>query len=259
MKVLVATTNNAFFAGLVPLLGHLGLEPEQAPGGLYVLTLMEHGLPSAVISDYDLEDMNGFDVYEIVRADPANSEVAFVLLDDSQQGAVEHQGDVALEAGALPSAIVAAVRQALERKGHRFATPGVAAAPPAPTPAAANTIETIMLGPTPLVADIADLINSFSRNNRTGGLQVIVKNQEAWVYFFKGRVIHAVFGNETGQPALVKVFLGADRSLVSALSFHTLSAEILSKNPVSISIPTNKLLYKVMFEMNLLREAGSAL
>jgi CheY-like chemotaxis protein len=256
MKVLVATTNNTFFAALAPALTQLGLVPEQAPGGLYVLTLMEHGLPFAVISDADLEDMSGFDVYEIVRADPANSEVAFVLLDQSHQQAVEHQGDIALAAEALPLAIAAAVRTTLERKGHRFAAlaPAPIKPPEAPAP---SSVEHIMLGPTPLVADIADLINSFSRNNRTGGLQITIRNQDAWVYFFKGRVIHAAFGSETGQPALVKVFLGADRSLVSTLNFHTLSAELLSKNPVSISIPTNKLLYKVMFEMNLLREAGS--
>ena len=53
-----------------------------AESGLYALTMLEHHTPNVIVSAGELEDMDGFDLLEIVHSDEANREIAFVLLQD---------------------------------------------------------------------------------------------------------------------------------------------------------------------------------
>ena len=242
MNVLIVVADPIRAAGLGKVLNNEGLTCQLAEGGFYALTMLERNRPDAIIASRDVLDMDGFDLYEIIRSDENLSKVAFVLLDDAVAAQLTFPNDVALPQDADGAAVVAALK------------------PFRPLVFDADMLKTrprlgkrgSQLGGTLEVLTLFDLVMSLTQNGRSGTLLLLVEDEEMSIRLQKGEVVHAAAGGRVGEDAFKHIFVQAE--LADHTEFLFKAADAAAVKP-TINKSVRELLFQAAVELDHKRAA----
>ena len=237
-----------------------GFEPLLAAGGLYALTMLEHMGPRAIVSAAQLEDMSGFDFYDIVRSDETMRDLSFLLLDEASVAGLDPSyADVVLPADAPPEAIVGALKKLLAPPEA-----GAGSRPGPRTRLSSGAQRAKNLSGTLEVLTLFDLTMSLSQNARSGRLNIYFHREdpqelgEAAVVFREGDLVHARFANLTGEEALFRLFFETETADDAEFSFEASESSGGPPGEVTIATPVQQLLLKAAVELDHLREEANA-
>lgn len=222
-----------------------GFHSHLADSGLYALTMLERDPIDVVVIAKEASDMSGWDFYEIVISDTNLRRVVVVLLDDSAQGRL----DGSSSAIALPEATggeqiykatLSKLRQ-LGRIGRK-------------TSAAASSVETIQ-GSLDSFFSLVDLILSLTGKGVTGELRFSFAS-DAYIFFYKGQLLHASVGNQRGEDALIEIFYQVDTQGNIEYRFESLELDRAPEDKRTIDISVEKLLFQVTVELDYRRKGS---
>src|SRR4029077_20300 len=79
-KVLVVDANQETRAALAHALTDAGYEAAVATSGSFALTMLEWEQPDLIVSYAKVQDMDGYELFTMVRRDPATKDTPFLLL-----------------------------------------------------------------------------------------------------------------------------------------------------------------------------------
>jgi len=190
--------------------------------GSFALTMLERNRPDLIVSRLAVPDINGYELCSIVRNDPSMTGVLFLLLaspgDETPAGMLEDKPDQTL-AGDLPvSAIVSEVAQLLRRVAP---TAVVTREPitPAPQPEVAHGLRGSLA-----VMELPDITQAMALGAKTGQLAVTLPSGSGAIFFDRGRVVHAEFLGQVGEPAFAALVVAAHGKANGTFVFNPLVA-----------------------------------
>lgn len=256
-KLLLVDPERSASAALEAALVGAGHAVSVAPSALFALTMLDWDKHDLVVSKAALGDMEGLEFCSVVKSDPATKGVLFVLVvthADKTLGpaAVETGVDMLLGAETSPATMVRRIGNLL--RVHARPDPEVreepaAATPVAPVPSApaGRTLEG-SLG----VMDLAEVSQAISLGRKTGVLALTLTNGQGVVIFVTGRVIHAEFKGQQGEPAFSALMVAAQRG--GTFRFSPLPRHEMPDTPTTISKSVEQLLLGVAADLD---EAGA--
>ncbi|RDI96043.1 response regulator [Meiothermus sp. QL-1] len=233
MKALILTSQPSQGSLLKESFALSGFEVRVEDSALYAMTLLERNRPDLIVSGATLGDLSGLEFFELVRADPQLAHIPFVLLADTPPAKT---GEFDL---VLPSATPAAevVRSAyrlildLTRKTHA----------PEMSPSLQGYLGDVSL---------FDLAQWLAKSAKTGRLHVEIGGERAGWLFSKGQLIHAEYGEKTGEDAVLHLLLQAERIRQGRFHFEPLGEADFFLEPITIRKTTDQLLLSLAVEMD---------
>jgi CheY-like chemotaxis protein len=168
--------------------------------GSFALTMLERDRPDVVVCRARMPDIDGWELCEIVRGDPALTGVRLVLFaaaaDEAPAGAVQ-AADRVLVGEPSADEIVGEVRSLLA---------DVAASRPAEPEDDGRGLRGSLA-----VMDLAEVAQAIGLGAKTGELVVTVGSDEGTLVFDHGRLVHAEFKRLRGEPAFAALIAAAHR------------------------------------------------
>lgn len=203
-RVLLIDPDRAARVALEQALERAGItDVSGVTSGSFALTMLERERPDVVVCRARMPDIDGWELCEIARNDPALSDVRFVVLaaagDEAPVGAVR-AADRVLAGEPDPDEVVAEVRSLLA---------DLAASRPAPPAEPAD--DGRGLGGSLAVMDLAEVAQAIGLGAKTGELVVTVGGDEGTLVFDHGRLVHAEFKRLRGEPAFAALIAAAHR------------------------------------------------
>ncbi len=256
-KVLLAAAEEEHRAVLAKALLDAGYEVAVAPSGSFALTMLEWERPDLIVSGAGVQDMDGEELFTLVRKDPATMRTPFLLL-----GGAAHPGapdpatagaDITiLGADVTTDDVVARVRDLLRRgadprvaNGDRVeATGGRRSLQELwETIAVSESAETAAgsLGP----LDATEVVQAIAFGGTTGCLVVSVTAGRGTVLFENGRVAHASFRGLIGEPAFAAVISAARGEAQARFCFSRADGAEVTHLPRTISRSVDQLLVSI--------------
>jgi CheY-like chemotaxis protein len=273
-KVLVVDANQETRVALAHALTQAGYEAAVATSGSFALTMLEWEQPDLIVSYAKVQDMDGYELFTMVRRDPATKDTPFLLLAGRDRpialAATEAgvdmtvTGDFTLatvmlridellgdmpEAGPgqpRPDETTAAPSKGPSKMPGR--SPAVPVEPPPPTPTAEPTRSSFQgsLG----VMDLTELTQVISLGVKTGELLLSLSGGEGIIVFEAGRVIHAEFSGHRGEPAFSMMVAASQREGEARFCFNRAERQALAGRPRTISRSVEQLLLSVAQELD---------
>jgi len=256
-KLLLVDPDRSACAALETALVGAGHAVNVAPSALFALTMLDWDKHDLVVSKAALGDMEGLEFCSVVKSDPATKGVLFVLVvthADKTLGpaAVETGVDMLLGAETSPATMVRRIGNLL--RVHARPDPEVreeSPAAPTPAPAASAPVGRTLEGSLG-VMDLAEVSQAISLGRKTGVLAVTLTNGQGVVIFVAGRVIHAEFKGQQGEPAFAALMVAAQRG--GTFRFSPLPRHEMPDTPTTISKSVEQLLLGVAADLD---EAGA--
>jgi CheY-like chemotaxis protein len=281
-KVLVVDANQDSRAALAHALTEAGYEAAVATSGSFALTMLEWEQPDLIVSYAKVQDMDGYELFTMVRRDPATKDTPFLLLAGRDRpialAATEAgvdmtvTGDFTLATvmlrvqellGDTPTPMPAKVRSepapaASKAPVKMPARPPVAPPAPVPAPAAAPappakpTVEASRssfqgsLG----VMDLTELTQVISLGVKTGELHLSLSKGEGIILFEAGRVVHAEFAERSGEAAFAAMVAASQSEGEARFCFNRADREAVAGRPRTISRTVEQLLLSVAQEID---------
>jgi CheY-like chemotaxis protein len=281
-KVLVVDANQDSRAALAHALTEAGYEAAVATSGSFALTMLEWEQPDLIVSYAKVQDMDGYELFTMVRRDPATKDTPFLLLAGRDRpialAATEAGVDMTVTGDFTLATVMMRVQELLgdtptPMPGKLRSEPAPAtskapvkmparppAAPPAPvpTPAAAPvppvkpTVEASRssfqgsLG----VMDLTELTQVISLGVKTGELHLSLSKGEGIILFEAGRVVHAEFEGRSGEPAFAAMVAASQREGEARFCFNRADREAVAGRPRTISRTVEQLLLSVAQEID---------
>jgi CheY-like chemotaxis protein len=281
-KVLVVDANQDSRAALAHALTEAGYEAAVATSGSFALTMLEWEQPDLIVSYAKVQDMDGYELFTMVRRDPATKDTPFLLLAGRDRpialAATEAgvdmtvTGDFTLATvmlrvqellGDTPTPMPAKLRSepapaASKAPVKMPARPPVAPPAPVPAPAAAPappakpTVEASRssfqgsLG----VMDLTELTQVISLGVKTGELHLSLSKGEGIILFEAGRVVHAEFAERSGEAAFAAMVAASQREGEARFCFNRADREAVAGRPRTISRTVEQLLLSVAQEID---------
>jgi len=220
-----------------------GYEVSVAASGSFALTQLEWDRPDIIVTQARVDDMDGCELFGIVRSDPKTGDIPFLLL----AGLERHIAAQAAEAGVdrLCTGHVSVVgfldgvRALLAGEPvSAVATPTVpAAAPTEPAPQ-------VMRGSLD-VMDLPALTQAIAMGGKTGRLAVELAAGPGTLEFEGGQLVHAEFGGESGEPAFTDLVCSSQTEGGGDFCFTPLPREQAGKLPRTIHRSVDRLLLRI--------------
>jgi CheY-like chemotaxis protein len=272
-KVLVVDANQDSRAALAHALTEAGYEAAVATSGSFALTMLEWEQPDLIVSYAKVQDMDGYELFTMVRRDPATKDTPFLLLAGRDRpialAATEAgvdmtvTGDFTLDTvmsrimellGDAPSAAPArrAAPVATPAKGPAKMPARTPAAPPVAAPPAKTGAEPARssfqgsLG----VMDLTELTQVISLGVKTGELLLSLSGGEGSILFEAGRVVHAEFSGKAGEAAFAAMVVASQREGEARFCFNRAERDALAGRPRTISRSVEQLLLSVAQEID---------
>jgi CheY-like chemotaxis protein len=214
-----------------------GYEVSVAASGSFALTQLEWDRPHIIVTQARVDDMDGCELFGIVRSDPKTGDIPFLLL----AGLERHIAGQAAEAGVdrLCTGHVSMV-------GFLDGVRGLLAGEPAPAAAAPPT------GPAPQVMrgsldvmDLPALTQAIAMGGKTGRLALELAAGPGTLEFEGGQLVHAEFGGETGEPAFTDLVCSSQAEGGGDFCFTPLPREQAGKLPRTIHRSVHRLLLRI--------------
>ncbi len=283
-KVLVVDANQDSRAALAHALTDAGYEAAVATSGSFALTMLEWEQPDLIVSYAKVQDMDGYELFTMVRRDPATKDTPFLLLAGRDRpialAATEAGVDMTVTGDFTLTTVMTRIKELLgdapaappakPRSEQQPATPSkapakmparpaatpvapVLPAPPAPTaPPAKPVVEPARssfqgsLG----VMDLTELTQVISLGVKTGELLLSLSKGEGIILFDAGRVVHAEFAERSGEPAFAAMVAASQREGEARFCFNRADREAVAGRPRTISRSVEQLLLSVAQEMD---------
>jgi CheY-like chemotaxis protein len=274
-KVLVVDANQDSRAALAHALTQAGYEAAVATSGSFALTMLEWEQPDLIVSYAKVQDMDGYELFTMVRRDPATKDTPFLLLAGRDRpialAATEAGVDMTITGDFTLATVMSRIKELLG-DAPPAAPPRPRPEPPAPaeakgptkmpgrSPAApAVTSPPVRTGPEPTrssfqgslgVMDLTELTQVISLGVKTGELQLSLSGGEGVIVFEAGRVIHAEFASRTGEPAFAAMVAASQREGEARFCFNRQEREALAGRPRTITRTVEQLLLSVAQEID---------
>jgi CheY-like chemotaxis protein len=287
-KVLVVDANQDSRAALAHALTEAGYEAAVATSGSFALTMLEWEQPDLIVSYAKVQDMDGYELFTMVRRDPATKDTPFLLLAGRDRPIAlaateagvdmtvtgdftlatvmtrvqELLGDVSVSAppklrSEPPSAAVSKAPAKMPARPPAVAAvpmpaPAAAAAPPAPAPPAKPLVEAARSSfqGSLGVMDLTELTQVISLGVKTGELHLSLSKGEGVILFEAGRVVHAEFAERSGEPAFAAMVAASQCEGEARFCFNRADREAMAGRPRTISRTVEQLLLSVAQEMD---------
>ncbi len=246
-RVLLIDPHRAARAALEEALGRVGLtEVSGVSSASFALTMLERERPDIVVCRARMPEIDGYELCDIVRHDPALTGVRFVLLaapDDEVPPGAFRAADRVLVGELSPESVAAEVQ-------------GLAAAlAPAPEGVGDEPDDGRGLRGSLAVMDLAEVAQAIALGGKTGDLVVTTGSDEGKLVFDRGRLVHAEFKRLMGEPAFAALLVAAHRQRGS---FRFDSMERAAPRARSIDRSLESLLLSVAAEIDENRAGPSA-
>ena len=263
-KVLLVDPNPKSAETLSKRLAEVGYNVVTAASGSGAVGMLEAERPDLVLSHAHVHDMDGFELFTLVRKDATTMETPFLLI----AGRNRPVALAAQEAGANLSIITGDVTLELvvERVGHLltpetgpdlqpetlFDRGGARSAEPlwaALDRAAAGHQETLSLGVgfagSLDVIDLAEVTQAVALGRKTGRLDVSLAAGEAAILFDNGRLVHAEFSGRAGEQAFATIIAASQREPHARFRFSRMDRADVSSGPRTISRTVEQVLLDI--------------
>ena len=284
-KVLVVDANQDSRAALAHALTEAGYEAAVATSGSFALTMLEWEQPDLIVSYAKVQDMDGYELFTMVRRDPATKDTPFLLLAGRDRpialAATEAGVDMTVTGDFTLATVMTRVQELLgdvpasaPPKLRAEPPPPVSKAPakmparppavtpvPMPAPAAASVPPPPQTKPAVEAArssfqgslgvmDLTELTQVISLGVKTGELHLSLSKGEGIILFEAGRVVHAEFAERTGEPAFAAMVAASQREGEARFCFNRVDREAMAGRPRTISRSVEQLLLSVAQEMD---------
>jgi CheY-like chemotaxis protein len=264
-KVLLVDANEDSRRALSRALVEAGYEVASASSGASASGALESERPDLVVSYAQIQDMDGYELFTLVRKDPTTMDTPFLLLAGLDRpvalAAAEAGVDVTMTGEFTLEMVVGQVGDVLK--------PGTGAGPsrrPAGNPAgngAGKTaaplwaaVEALASKPTAAqtrrdfqgsldVMDLAEVTQAVALGGKTGRLVVELAAGEGVILFESGRVVHAGFRGRTGEQAFADIIVASQREADSRFSFSRTDRAEMTQGPRTISRSVEQLLLSI--------------
>jgi len=234
--------------------------------------MLEWEQPDLIVSYAKVQDMDGYELFTMVRRDPATKDTPFLLLAGRDRpialAATEAGVDMTVTGDFTLATVMSRIKELLgdappaaapRRPEPPAAAKGPAkmparppAAPVAAAPSAKSGAEAGRssfqgsLG----VMDLTELTQVISLGVKTGELLLSLSGGEGSILFEAGRVVHADFAGKTGEPAFAAMVGASQREGEARFCFNRAEREALTGRPRTISRSVEQLLLSVAQEMD---------
>jgi CheY-like chemotaxis protein len=273
-KVLVVDANQESRVALAHALTEAGYEAAVATSGSFALTMLEWEQPDLIVSYAKVQDMDGYELFTMVRRDPATKDTPFLLLAGRDRpialAATEAGVDMTVTGDFTLATVMSRIQEllgdappasparrpepsaAMPAKGPAKMPPRTPAAPAAPAPPARSAAEPTRssfqgsLG----VMDLTELTQVISLGVKTGELVLSLSGGEGSILFEAGRVVHADFAGKTGESAFAAMVVASQREGEARFCFNRAEREALAGRPRTISRSVEQLLLSVAQEID---------
>ena len=233
-----------------------------AATGLAAVGMLEAERPDLVVSQAHAQDMDGFELFTLVRKDPTTMETPFLLI----AGRNRPVALAAQESGSNVSVILGdcTLDLILERVGCILATDSVRhealfdrdgpvrAAEPlwaALDRATAWQQETFALGEgfagSLDVIDLAEVTQAIALGRKTGRLDVSLAAGAAMIVFANGRVVHAESSGRVGEPAFAAIITASQHEPDARFRFNRMDHAEISGAPRTITRTVEQVLLDI--------------
>ncbi|RIH82672.1 hypothetical protein Mlute_02420 [Meiothermus luteus] len=234
MKALILTSQPTQGASLKESFALSGFEARIEDSALYAMTLLERNHPDVIVSAPTLSDLSGLEFFELVRSDPQLALVPFILLSDTPP-AQTGEFDLVLPTHTPAAEVVrSAYRLILEltRKTHGAE--------------ASNAGIQGYLGD----MNLFELAQWLAKSAKTGRLRLDIGGERATWLFSKGQLVHAEYGEKTGEDAVLHLLLKAEKVKQGRFQFEPLSEADFFLEPITIRKSTDQLLLSLAVEID---------
>jgi CheY-like chemotaxis protein len=271
-KVLVVDANQDSRAALAQALTEAGYEAAVATSGSFALTMLEWEQPDLIVSYAKVQDMDGYELFTMVRRDPATKDTPFLLLAGRDRpialAATEAGVDMTVTGDFTLETVMSRIKELLgdappvpsARRPEPAAPPAKGPAkmpartsPPAPPPPsakpAAEPARSSFQGSLG-VMDLTELTQVISLGVKTGELQLSLSGGEGSILFEAGRVVHAEFSGKTGEAAFAALVVASQREGEARFCFNRAERDALAGRPRTISRSVEQLLLNVAQEID---------
>lgn len=272
-KVLVVDANQDSRAALAHALTEAGYEAAVATSGSFALTMLEWEQPDLIVSYAKVQDMDGYELFTMVRRDPATKDTPFLLLAGRDRpialAATEAGVDMTVTGDFTLDTVMSRIMELLgdapsaapARRAEPVATPAkgpakmparTPAAPPVAAPPAKTGAEPARssfqgsLG----VMDLTELTQVISLGVKTGELLLSLSGGEGSILFEAGRVVHAEFSGKAGEAAFAAMVVASQREGEARFCFNRAERDALAGRPRTISRSVEQLLLSVAQEID---------
>ena len=266
-KVLVVDANQDSRAALAHALTESGYEAAVATSGSFALTMLEWEQPDLIVSYAKVQDMDGYELFTMVRRDPATKDTPFLLLAGRDRpialAATEAGVDMTVTGDFTLATVMQRIRELLGDAPPTVAPVAILAKGPAKmparTPAAPPAPPPVSRAPEPSrssfqgslgVMDLTELTQVISLGVKTGELHLSLSGGEGCIIFESGRVIHAEFSGRSGEPAFAAMVAASQREGEARFCFNRAEREALAGRPRTISRTVEQLLLSVAQEID---------
>ena len=275
VKVLIVDANQDSRAALAHALTDAGYEAAVATSGSFALTMLEWEQPDLIVSYAKVQDMDGYELFTMVRRDPATKDTPFLLLAGRDRpialAATEAGVDMTVTGDFTLATVMSRIKELLGDAWPAEATPPHPS-PPAAAPAKGPVkmpprapAATPTLAPQPKatpeparssfqgslgVMDLTELTQVISLGMKTGELVLSLSGGEGLIVFESGRVVHAEFSGRTGEPAFAAMVGASQREGEARFCFNRADRESLAGRPRTISRSVEQLLLSVAQEID---------
>jgi len=220
-----------------------GYDVSAAASGSFALTQLEWDRPHVIVTQARVDDMDGCELFGIVRSDPKTGDIPFLLL----AGLERHIAGQAAEAGVdrLCTGHVSVVSFLEGVRGLLAGEPIPAAATPAPAPIAPAEPAPQMMRGSLDVMDLPALAQAIAMGGKTGRLALKLAAGPGTLEFEAGQLVHAEFGGESGEAAFTDLVCSSQSEGGGDFCFTPLPPEQAGKLPRTIHRSVDRLLLRI--------------
>jgi CheY-like chemotaxis protein len=272
-KVLLADADGDSRAALEKALIEAGHDVAVAPSGSFAVTMLEWERPDVVVSCAKVDDMDGYELYTLVRKDPTTIDTPFLLLAGLNRpvalAADEAGVDMTLTGEFTIEHVIDRVRELLARGADERARRDRQVSASARKRSLQPLWEAIdAAGPVPLVAsagafqgslgamDLAEVTQAIALGGKTGCLVVSLTAGQGAILFENGRVVHAGFKGLIGESAFAALMSTAQGEAQARFCFNRADRAEVAHLPKTISRSVDQLLLSIAAGID---EAGADL
>jgi CheY-like chemotaxis protein len=262
-KVLVVDSNQATRAALSQALGEVGYRVATAATGSSAVGLLEAERPDLVVSYAQVEDMDGYELFTIVRNDATTMDTPFLLLAGRDRpvalAASEAGANMTVMTGEITlEAVVGRVGAILKPGASRDMMPSAVTVEPGAGPLWIAFDNRSPRPPEPGVAfegsldaiDLTEVTQAVALGRKTGRLVVSMGTGEGAILFESGRMTHAEFRGRTGEGAFGAIFTASQREPHARFRFSRMDPAEVVHGPRTVSRSVEQLLLSIAVRMD---------
>ena len=262
-KVLVVDADQATRAALSQALSEVGYRVATAATGSRAVALLEPERPDLIVTRAQLDDMDGYELFTVVRKDPAAMDTPFLLL----AGRDRPVALAASEAGASMTVMTGDFRlEAVVKRAGDILTPGAILGTTPTTATVEPGCEPLWIafdtrGPRPSESeaafegsldaiDLTEVTQALALGRKTGRLTVSMTTGEGAVLFANGRMTHAEYRGRTGEGAFSALLAASEREPRARFRFSRLDGAEVARGPRTVSRSVEQLLLSIAVRMD---------